>query len=103
MENAQELIELEIGCSGATLNRASNLDIPAVADLWMNLAEAVKTYPFVSNQSPRPPARTVALAGIQGARGRVRPDHRLEFSAVAVLLESGPRPGGGQYHGAEAL
>ncbi len=54
MQNAQELIELEIGCSGATLNRASNLDIPAVADLWMNLAEAVKTYPFVSNQSPRP-------------------------------------------------
>lgn len=54
MQNAQELIELEIACSGATLNRASNLDIPAVADLWMNLAEAVKTYPFVSNQSPRP-------------------------------------------------
>ena len=54
MQNAQELIELEIGCSGATLNRAVNLDIPAVADLWMNLAEAVKTYPFVTNQSPRP-------------------------------------------------
>jgi len=54
MQNAPELIALEIGCSGATLNRASNLDIPAVADLWMNLAEAVKTYPFVSNQSPRP-------------------------------------------------
>jgi aldehyde dehydrogenase (NAD+) len=54
MRNAPELIELEIGCSGATLNRASNLDIPAVADLWMNLAEAVKSYPFVTNQSPRP-------------------------------------------------
>ncbi len=54
MQNAPELIGLEISCSGATLNRASNLDIPAVADLWMNLAEAVKTYPFVSNQSPRP-------------------------------------------------
>ena len=54
MQNAQELIELEIGCSGATLNRASNLDIPAVADLWMNLAEAVKTFPFITNQSPRP-------------------------------------------------
>ena len=54
MANAQELIELEIGCSGATLTRASNMDIPAVADLWMNLAEAVKTYPFVEAQSPRP-------------------------------------------------
>jgi aldehyde dehydrogenase (NAD+) len=54
MANAQELIELEISCSGATINRASNLDIPAVADLWMNLAEAVKTYPFVEPQSPRP-------------------------------------------------
>jgi hypothetical protein len=46
MANARELIELEISCSGATINRASNLDIPAIADLWMNLAEAVKTYPF---------------------------------------------------------
>ncbi|MEJ2532425.1 MAG: aldehyde dehydrogenase family protein [Halioglobus sp.] len=54
MANAQELIELEVSCSGATINRASNLDIPAVADLWMNLAEAVKTYPFVEPQSPRP-------------------------------------------------
>ncbi len=54
MQNAAELIGLEIACSGATLNRASNLDIPAVADLWMNLAEAVKTYPFVTTQSPRP-------------------------------------------------
>ncbi len=54
MQNAQELIELEIGCSGATINRASMLDITAVADLGMNLAEAVKSYPFVTNQSPRP-------------------------------------------------
>jgi aldehyde dehydrogenase (NAD+) len=54
MAHAPELIELEISCSGATLNRASNLDIPAVADLWMNLAEAVKTYPFVEVQPPRP-------------------------------------------------
>lgn len=52
--NAPELIELEIGCSGATVNRAGGMDIPAVADLWMNLAEAVKTYPFVEAQSPRP-------------------------------------------------
>jgi aldehyde dehydrogenase (NAD+) len=54
MANAAELIGLEISCSGATINRASNLDIPAVADLWMNLAEAVKVYPFVEAQSPRP-------------------------------------------------
>ena len=54
MATAPELIGLEIACSGATLNRASNMDIPAVADLWMNLAEAVKTYPFVEQQSPRP-------------------------------------------------
>ncbi len=54
MTNAQELIELEVSCSGATITRASNLDIPAVADLWMNLAEAVKTYPFVESLSPRP-------------------------------------------------
>jgi len=54
MANAMELITLEVSCSGATINRASNLDIPAVADLWMNLAEAVKTYPFVETQSPRP-------------------------------------------------
>ena len=54
MANAQELIELEVSCSGATVTRASNLDIPAVADLWMNLAEAVKVYPFVEAQSPRP-------------------------------------------------
>ena len=52
--NAQELIELEIACSGATVTRAGGMDIPAVADLWMNLAEAVKTYPFVEAQSPRP-------------------------------------------------
>ncbi len=52
--NAPELIRLEVSCSGATVTRASNMDIPAVADLWMNLAEAVKTYPFVEVQSPRP-------------------------------------------------
>ena len=54
MAHAQELIGLEVSCSGATVTRASNLDIPAVADLWMNLAEAIKVYPFVEAQSPRP-------------------------------------------------
>ncbi|MCB1666764.1 MAG: aldehyde dehydrogenase family protein [Porticoccaceae bacterium] len=51
--NAPELIGLEISCSGATVNRAANMDIPAIADLWMNLAETVKTYPFVENHAPR--------------------------------------------------
>lgn len=53
MAHAEELIGLEVACSGATANRAANMDIPAVVDLWMNLAEMVKTYPFVENQSPR--------------------------------------------------
>ena len=51
--NAPELIALEVACSGATANRAANMDIPAVADLWFNLAETVKTYPFVENLPPR--------------------------------------------------
>ena len=54
MGNAQELIGLEIGCSGATIGRCSNLDVPAAVDLFMNMAEAVKVYPFVQQQSPRP-------------------------------------------------
>jgi aldehyde dehydrogenase (NAD+) len=54
MANAAELIGLEIGCSGGTLNRCSNLDIPAVVDLFMTMAEAVKVYPFVQAQAPRP-------------------------------------------------
>ncbi len=52
--NAEELVGLEIGCSGATLNRCTNLDIPAIADLFMVMAETVKVYPFVQAQSPRP-------------------------------------------------
>lgn len=53
MAHAEELIGLEVSCSGATANRAANMDIPAVVDLWMNLAEMVKTYPFVETQQPR--------------------------------------------------
>ena len=40
--NVQELAGLEITGSGATINRMSNLDIPAIADLFMVLAEGVK-------------------------------------------------------------
>ncbi|BFM17336.1 aldehyde dehydrogenase family protein [Maricurvus nonylphenolicus] len=54
MENAQELALLEITCSGGTLNRIAGMDIPAVADLFMNLAEEVKEYPFVTNLPTRP-------------------------------------------------
>ncbi len=52
--NAQELIGLEISCSGATITRACNMDIPALVDFWFNLAEAVKSYPFIDTVSPRP-------------------------------------------------
>lgn len=54
MANAQELALLEVSCSGGTLNRVTGLDIPAVADLFMNLAEEVKNYPFVENLPTRP-------------------------------------------------
>jgi len=54
MANAQELALLEVSCSGGTLNRVTGLDIPAVADLFMNLAEEVKSYPFVENLPTRP-------------------------------------------------
>lgn len=54
MANAHELAALEISCSGGTLNRVSGLDIPAIIDLFMTLAEEVKTYPFVENLPTRP-------------------------------------------------
>ncbi|RDE24398.1 aldehyde dehydrogenase family protein [Motiliproteus coralliicola] len=52
--NAMELAELEVTCSGGTISRVTSLDIPAVADLFMTLAEEVKSYPFVQNLPPRP-------------------------------------------------
>jgi len=54
MANAEELVGLEVACSGATVGRCSNMDIPAVADLFMVMAETVKEYPFVQVQAPRP-------------------------------------------------
>jgi aldehyde dehydrogenase (NAD+) len=53
MANAQELIELEVQASGGTISRISGLDIPALCDLFMTLAEEVKDYPFVENLPPR--------------------------------------------------
>jgi len=54
LANAPELAALEVACSGGTISRVMGLDIPAVADLFMTLAEEVKTYPFVHNLPPRP-------------------------------------------------
>lgn len=54
MENAHELAALEVSCSGGTINRVAALDIPAIVDLFMTLAEEVKTYPFVTNLAPKP-------------------------------------------------
>lgn len=53
MANAQELTALEVAASGGTVNRITGLDIPAVVDLFMVLAEEVKEYPFVENLAPR--------------------------------------------------
>lgn len=53
MANAQELTTLEVSASGGTVTRISGLDIPAICDLFMVLAEEVKDYPFVENLPPR--------------------------------------------------
>lgn len=54
MANAQELAMLEVAASGGTISRVVALDIPAVVDLFMTLAEEIKDYPFVENLPPRP-------------------------------------------------
>jgi len=54
LANAQELAMLEISSSGGTISRIMGLDIPAIADLFMVLAEEVKTYAFVENLPARP-------------------------------------------------
>jgi aldehyde dehydrogenase (NAD+) len=53
MANVQELALLEVSASGGTINRITGLDIPAVVDLFMMLAEEVKEYPFLENLPPR--------------------------------------------------
>ena len=53
MGNAQELAGLEVSASGGTINRITGLDIPAMVDLFMVLAEEVREYPFVENLPPR--------------------------------------------------
>ena len=53
MANAQELAGLEVSASGGTINRVTGLDIPAMVDLFMVLAEEVKEYPFVESLPPR--------------------------------------------------
>lgn len=54
MANAQELAQLEVEASGGTISRVMGMDIPAVVDLFMVLAEEVKRYPFVENLPARP-------------------------------------------------
>lgn len=53
MANVQELAGLEVTASGGTISRITGLDIPAMVDLFMVLAEEVKEYPFVENLAPR--------------------------------------------------
>jgi aldehyde dehydrogenase (NAD+) len=53
MANAQELAVLEVTASGGTIGRITGLDIPAMVDLFMVLAEEVKEYPFLENLPPR--------------------------------------------------
>jgi len=53
MANAQELASLEVTASGGTIARITGLDIPAVVDLFMMIAEEVKEYPFLEHLPPR--------------------------------------------------
>ncbi len=53
MANVQELAGLEVSASGGTISRVTGLDIPAMVDLFMVLAEEVKEYPFVESLPPR--------------------------------------------------
>ncbi|MBT4523065.1 MAG: aldehyde dehydrogenase [Halieaceae bacterium] len=54
MANAQELAQLEVSASGGTISRVMGMDIPALADMFMVLAEEVKRFPFVDNLPARP-------------------------------------------------
>lgn len=53
-QNAQELALLEISCSGGTINRVAGLDILAAVDLFMSMAETVKTFSFVESLPATP-------------------------------------------------
>jgi aldehyde dehydrogenase (NAD+) len=47
--NAEELVYLECISTGGTISRVSTLDLLSVLDIATGLAEAVKTYPFVTD------------------------------------------------------
>ena len=53
MANIQELAILEVSASGGTIGRITGLDIPAVVDLFMMIAEEIKEYPFLEHLPPR--------------------------------------------------
>jgi aldehyde dehydrogenase (NAD+) len=54
LANAEELAQLEVSASGGTITRVMGMDIPAVVDLFMLLAEEVKHFPFLENVPARP-------------------------------------------------
>ncbi|MFT6902645.1 MAG: aldehyde dehydrogenase (NAD+) [Colwellia sp.] len=53
-QHAVELAELEVSSSGGTISRLFGLDIPVAMDLFMTLAEEIKTYTFVETLAPKP-------------------------------------------------
>lgn len=54
MANLPELAMLESTASGGTLARIMGMDMMAVADVFMTLAEETRKYPFVENLKTRP-------------------------------------------------
>ena len=54
MANIPELAVLESEASGGTLARIMGMDLMAVADVLMTVAEETRTYPFVENLKTRP-------------------------------------------------
>lgn len=54
MAHAEELALLEVAASGGTISRVLGMDLLAVVDLFMVLAEEVKSFPFVENVPARP-------------------------------------------------
>ncbi len=74
MANAHELAMLEVAASGGTISRVMALDIPAVVDLFMVLAEEIKDYSFVENLPTRPlpePVHTQVLKEPIGVCGLI--------------------------------
>lgn len=54
LANMPELAMLEASASGGTLTRILGMDLMAVADVFMTIAEEARRYPFVENLKTRP-------------------------------------------------